>query len=173
MGAGAIALAPTLALGQDPLASIRQYYYNWYIATRDYNVHVPSNNYWQVLSQSIKKKRPNAWTGENTECQYLKKFSVQFVDYNNVYQWQTDRNLFWMNIEDYAFCEELYRDHILNPPLALIGVYLYPGFVNPLCPKDIWPRNFSVFYENEFLNQLNPVRPIVDSYEIRVIHDKK
>jgi len=161
IGAGAIALAPTLAIGQDPLASIRQYYYNWYIAPRDYNVHVPYNNYWRLLSECVKSKP--TWN----DCAkaidppqfpypvYTKTHVVNFHDYDNVYQYRNYRNhIFWMNVEDYVFYEELERDAVFNySQTHLLFAGYIPGIMNPVCPLS------------------KAIRP-VDCYELVIIYQR-
>ena len=182
IGAGAIALAPTLALGQDPLASIRQYYYNWYIAPRDYDVHIPNNYYyWHLASKCAKSEPIKAREGwmksgggviqsghQYPICQ--KTHIVNFSDYDHVYQLQTNKNLFWMNVEDYVFYEELKRDAILNyNQTRLLFIGYVPGLINPFCPHE----TFYVSPQLKFVppNGIKKTYP-TDDYEIRVTYQK-
>ena len=158
IGTGAIALTPALALGQDPLASIRQYYYNWYIAPRDYNIHVPSNNFWQLLSECAEPKPRKDWGDVYGIIPVYRRAhtNVDFRDYTNIYQYRNGRNhIFWMNVEDYVFYKELERDAVFDfNQTHLLGVELIRGLIDPLNPSK------------------NVIRP-VDSYEIHVMYQKK
>lgn len=176
IGTGAIALAPALALGQDPLASIRQYYYNWYIAPRDYNVHKPSINYWQLLSECVKPEPIKAWEGfmEITGSQHpyptdRRTYTVNFRDHANVYQYRNGRNhIFWMNVEDYVFYQELERDAVLNfNQTHLLGVGLIPGLIHPFEPRLLRTRNTGIVSPLNYGGDYH-----LDGYEIHVIYQK-